>query len=234
MAVYGYCRVSTTKQNIDRQIRNIKDHYPDAYIFQDAYTGKKLHRPNFDKMLKVIKSGDTIIFDSVSRMSRNASEGIALYNELMSKDIELVFLKEPQINTATYKDAKQNALELEMTGDIIDCILKGINEYMKRLADRQIELAFESAQREVDELSQRTKEGLMTAKLNGKEIGIKEGTKLTTKKSIEAKEFIRKYNQAFEGSLNDKDTMALAKEQIGLGGRNSFYKYKRELLEEAE
>ena len=80
---YGYCRVSTKKQNIERQVRNIKQEYKDAVILQEAYTGTKIEgRKEFNKLLRTVKEGDTIIFDSVSRMSRNAEEGYKLYEEL--------------------------------------------------------------------------------------------------------------------------------------------------------
>ena len=63
--IYGACRVSTRKQSIDRQIRNIKDIYPDAVIVKEAYTGRKINRPVFEALLKKVKSGDTIVFDEV-------------------------------------------------------------------------------------------------------------------------------------------------------------------------
>ena len=100
---YGYCRISRKQQSIERQVRNIKEVYPTATIIQEAYTGTKLDRPKFDKLLNTVKQGDTIVFDSVSRMSRNAEEGFKLYKELYNKGIELVFLKEPLINTQVYK-----------------------------------------------------------------------------------------------------------------------------------
>ena len=76
--VYGYCRISTDRQNIniERQIRNILKAYPDAVIKQEVYTGTKTDgRKVFEQLLKIIRSGDTIVFDSVSRMSRNAEAG---------------------------------------------------------------------------------------------------------------------------------------------------------------
>ena len=144
--VYGYCRISTAKQSIERQIRNITSYNNDAIIYQEAYTGTKLYeRKEFDKLLKRVKTGDTIIFDSVSRMSRNADDGIKLYLDLFDRGINLVFLKERHIDTATYKEALSNSIK--MTGDDVDYILKGINEYLKRLATKQIRLAFEQAQK---------------------------------------------------------------------------------------
>ena len=72
--VYGYARISRKEQNIDRQLRNIKAAYPDAIMVQEAYTGTRFDgRVQFEKLLKSVKSGDTIVFDSVSRMSRNAA-----------------------------------------------------------------------------------------------------------------------------------------------------------------
>lgn len=183
---YGYCRVSTQKQNIERQVRNIKNNYDDAVIVQEAYTGTKVEgRKEFNKLLKTVKPGDTIIFDSVSRMSRNAEEGFELYQELFNKGIELIFIKEPHINTETYKKALTNNIKL--TGTNVDFILEGVNKYLLALAKEQIKLAFEQSEKEVKDLQQRTKEGIETARLNGKQIGRQEGTKVTTKKSIEAK-----------------------------------------------
>ena len=80
MQIYGYCRISTPTQNIDRQIRNIKAAFPDAHIVQEVYTGTKYQgRKELDKLLRIVQPGDTIVFDSVSRMSRSADEGCQLY-----------------------------------------------------------------------------------------------------------------------------------------------------------
>ena len=85
-------------------------------------------------------------------------------------------------------------------------------------------MAFEQSEKEVADLHQRTKEGIETARLNGKQIGQPIGTKLTTKKSIISKEQIIKYSKDFEGSLDDSECMKL----IGIA-RGTYYKYKREL-----
>lgn len=225
MCVYGYCRISTKQQSTDRQIRNIKAEYDTVVIVTEAYSGTTINRPEWNKLHKKVKSGDTIVFDSVSRMSRNADEGFALYEELYNKGIELVFLKEPHINTTTYKQALQNNVSL--TGTNVDFILEGVNKYLMALAKEQIRLAFEQSEKEVEDLHQRTREGIATARLNGKQIGQKQGARLTTKKSITAKELIRKHSKDFDGSLSDADCMKL----IGLA-RNTYYKYKREMKTE--
>ena len=97
--IYGYVRVSTDKQNIDRQIRNILAVDASAKIYQEIFTGTKTTgRHEFQKLLNKVQSGDTIIFDSVSRMSRNASEGFELYKKLFADGVNLVFINEPYIN----------------------------------------------------------------------------------------------------------------------------------------
>lgn len=226
MSIYGYCRISTNKQSIERQEINIKNAYKNAVIIKEVYTGTKtVGREKFNNLIRKVKVGDTIVFDSVSRMSRNADEGFNLYQELFNKGIELVFIKEPHINTKTYKKALNT--NITMTGTNIDYILKGVNEYLLSIAKEQIKLAFEQSEKEVKDLRQRTKEGIEIARLNGKQIGQLKGTRLTTKKSIKAKEDIKKYSNNFNGSLKDVDVMKLT----GLA-RNTYYKYKKELIQE--
>lgn len=111
MSVYGYCRISTPQQNIERQVRNISDAYPSAHIVREVYTGTASQgRRELDKLLHVVQAGDTIVFDSVSRMSRSADEGCALYETLYKRGVNLCFLKEPHINTDTYKQALQRQI----------------------------------------------------------------------------------------------------------------------------
>ena len=223
MAVYGYCRISTKQQSIDRQIRNIKAEYPAAVILTEIYTGTKQDRPEWGKLYKKVKDGDTIVFDSVSRMSRDAAEGFQTYEDLYKRNIDLIFLKEPHISTQTYKNALKN--QITMTGTSVDYILDGVNKYLMELAKEQIRLAFSQAQKEVDDLHQRTKEGIETARINGKQIGQKQGIKLITRKSVESKRLIQKHSKDFCGLLNDADCIKL----IGIS-RNTYYKYKKELL----
>lgn len=226
--IYGYVRVSTKTQKIERQIKNITAYAPEVKIYTEKATGTKLDiRKEFKKLLKVVKPGDTIIFDSVSRMSRNAEEGFELYQELYSKGVELIFIKESYINTSTYKQAVSN--NVEMTGTTVDSILKGINEYLMLIAKEQIKIAFEQAEKEVKDLQQRTKEGIAVAKANGKQIGREAGKKVVTDKSIRAKEIILKHSKKFNGTLKDKEVMALAKIS-----KATFYTYVKELIAEHE
>ena len=222
--IYGYARISRPTQNIDRQIRNIQEYDDTAIIFKEAYTGTTQERPQWKRLLSKVKSGDTIIFDSVSRMSRNAEEGFTEYQQLYNDGINLVFLKEHHIDTATFKSALSQ--QIELTGnEIADEYIKATNNVLMILAKQQIRLAFEQAQKEVDDIHSRTSEGLKTAKLNGKRVGRQQGETVTIKKSVAAKQIILKHSIDFGGSLTDKEVMQM----IGGISRNTYYKYKKEL-----
>ena len=224
MSIYGYCRISTPQQNIERQERNIKAAYPDAVLVSEAYTGTKIERPKWSRLLARVVKGDTIVFDSVSRMSRDAADGYAAYEDLYSRGVTLVFLKEPHINTDTYRAAM--SVSLPKTDTKVDILLDAVEQFMLALAKEQIQLAFDQSEKEVKDLHQRTSEGIKTAKLNGKQIGQPKGAKLTTKKSIAAKQIIKQHAKGFGGSLSYPEVIKLA----GIS-RNSYYKYKRELTE---
>ena len=224
--IYGYARVSTVNQKIERQVNNIKSIEPKAIIFSEKKTGTKLEvRKEFNKLLEIVKEGDTIIFDSVSRMSRNAEEGFKVYERLFNKGVELIFIKESYVNTSVYKKALNSNIAL--TGTKVDSILKGVNEYLMLLAKEQIKIAFEQAEKEVNDLHDRISEGMCIAKANGKRIGRQAGDKIKTKKAIESKKIILKHSRKFGGTLKDKEVMSIANIS-----KATFYKFVKELREE--
>ena len=141
MSIYGYCRISTPQQNIERQVRNIAAAYPAAHIVREVYTGTASQgRKELDKLLRCVQPGDTIVFDSVSRMSRSAEEGCALYEALYTRGINLCFLKEPHINTDTYKQALQRqigaapATGSAATDRFVSGVMDALNRYTADLA----------------------------------------------------------------------------------------------------
>lgn len=177
---------------------SIKENYPDARLYQEAYTSTKTEgRKEFNKMLPIVKPGDTIIFDSVSRMSRNADEGIRLYPGLFDKDVNLVFLKEGYINTEVYRASIQQTIAA--TGnEIADIYIETTNKVIKLLAEQKIRKAFEQSEKEVKDLHERTREGIREAKRNGKQVGRAVGAKIITKKSLAAKKLIQEYSKDFK------------------------------------
>lgn len=228
--IYGYCRVSTTHQRIARQVNNILSEYPNAKIVKEFFTGTTQNRPQWEKLISQIKKGDTIIFDSVSRMSRNADEGFKDYKNLYDLGVELIFLNEPLINTKVFESSKTNLLSISVeTGNAaVDEYFKGniqlINNLLMSIAEEQIKTAFIQSEKEVTDLHTRISEGMRESKNNGTKIGLTKGTKLTTKKELHCKEIILKHSKDFKGTLEDPDVIKLC----GCS-KNSYYKYKREL-----
>ena len=223
--IYGYVRISTKKQVITRQIANILKIYPEAKIYQEIFTGVTNNRPEWNKLKKIVKKGDTIIFDSVSRMSRNAMEGIEEYFNFFEKGIELIFLKEQYINTELYKEQLKLNENLSVEDkDLNDTIIKGIREYLIKLAEKQIIIAFNQSEKEVQDLRERTKEALRERKKQGIILGMKKGTTFETKKSKEMKVQIKKLSRHFNGNLKDSEVISLLKLS-----RGTYYKYKKEI-----
>ena len=221
--IYGYARISTKKQSIDRQITNIKKEYSDAEIYSEAYTGTKTDRPEWGKLLKVVKTGDTIVFDSVSRMSRNAEEGVKQYFELYERGVVLVFLKEGYINTEVFESTSKQMIPA--TGnDIADIYIEATNKVIKLLAEKQIAKAFEQAQKEVDDLHVRTSEGMKARHASEKISRARTGNTYVTAKSKEMKGKIKKMAKCYDGTMTDKEVM----ETLKLA-KNTYYKYKREI-----
>ena len=239
--IYGYSRISTKRQSLQRQIDNIKKYGEekniDIDIYEEIFTGTKTEeRKVYQNLKKRLKAGDTLIFDSVSRMSRNAEEGVQEYFELMEKGIKLIFLKERYIDTDVYKEQLERNDNIQVNDtDLNETIMRGIREYLKRLAIKQIRIAFEQSEKEVLDLKVRTKEALKKRTLeelrkidiNAENIlGRKRGTKIETKKSKEMKEKIKKLSKSFGGSLKDIEVIEILKIN-----RNTYFKYKKELKE---
>lgn len=236
MKLYAYTRVSTQRQSSKRQIDNIttanNGAYAGALFFSDKFTGNTLDRPEWNRLYRQLKAGDTIVFDSVSRLSRDAEDGAALYEELYNKGINLIFLNEPHCNTDCYRQAA--ASTIPPTGyEIADIYIEATNKVLMLLARNQIALAFEQAEKERLDICNRVKDGMKAAREDAarhgveKVYGLPPGTKLTTKKSIAAKKIIEKYSKDFSGTLDDSAVIKLC----GVS-RNTFYRYKRQLKEE--
>lgn len=254
MKEYGYARTSTPKQKLERQIYNIKEQHPTATIFSEAYTGTKIDRPEFSKLLKIVNAGDTIVFDEVSRMSRNAQDGFKLYQELYSKGVNLVFLKEHYLDTEVFdkalKKAQEEQTKVDTGNKANDAFMNGILELFTKwqmdIARQQIEIAFNQSQAEVDHLHQRTADGIARARANGKQIGRNTGDSPTLQKEAPAKAIIRQYSKDFDGSNSDSEVMAIlatktyshttqngqtTQKPLKLA-RNTYYKYKAEMKAE--
>ena len=100
--IYGYARVSTADQNLDRQ-KDALNKYGIDRLYCEKMSGTKKNRPELDAMLRELRDGDTVVIESLSRLGRsvkNLAELIELFNE---KNVRLVSLKET-IDTTSSTD----------------------------------------------------------------------------------------------------------------------------------
>ena len=124
--IYGYARVSTADQNLDRQTDALKNYKVDK-IFCEKISGTKKNRPELDKLLLEISSGDTIVIESLSRLGRsvkNLAELMEFFNE---NNIRLVSLKETIDTTSS-------------TGRLLFTIISSLSQFERDvLAERTSE-----------------------------------------------------------------------------------------------
>ena len=97
--IFGYARVSTEQQNLDRQLDALKKYGVDM-IYNEKMTGMKRDRPELAKLIDRITEGDTVVIESLSRLGRSTKDLIELTELFQSKGVHLVSLKE-QIDTST-------------------------------------------------------------------------------------------------------------------------------------
>ena len=97
--VFGYARVSTEQQNLDRQLDALKKYGCDM-IYNEKMTGTKKDRPELTKLLERMTEGDTVVIESLSRLGRSTKDLIELTELFQSKGVHLVSLKE-SIDTST-------------------------------------------------------------------------------------------------------------------------------------
>ena len=152
--------------------------YPTAQFWREHYTGVTMQRPVWEKLMKQLEKGDVLVCDSVSRFSRNATEGYSWYKSLYEKGIEIVFLNEPTISTSVFDRLKSNLINIDIkTGNsAVDTYFKGnvelINNFLMMLAEEQIKVAFEQSEKEVLDLHKRvtcsTREEMRRGKYCGK------------------------------------------------------------------
>ncbi|WP_164173162.1 recombinase family protein [Ruminococcus flavefaciens] len=228
--VYGYCCISTKKQSMDRQIKNIKEAFSKAEIIKETCSGASLNRPEWEKLFRRLENNDVIVFDSVSKMGIDAAEAFVLYKELVCKNIRLVFIRERYLDTESYREALNGIISLSLSpeeqaaNNLLKGVMSAVDHFIMNKIEQDIYKAYAQSEKKIKELSRRTSEGIEAARSSGKQIGTVKGAVHETKKSKAVKPLIIKLSKDFEGELSDKECMKL----IGLSN-NTYYKYKREL-----
>ena len=122
----GYARVSTQDQNLDRQLDNLRAAGCER-IFNEKMTGTKSDRPELKTMLLTLRSGDILVIDSFSRLSRSTKDLLDLVERLTSMGVHLVSLKE-NLDTTT------------ATGKLMLTMLSALSQFERDLiAERTVD-----------------------------------------------------------------------------------------------
>ena len=122
----GYARVSTQDQNLDRQLDNLRAAGCER-IFNEKMTGTKSDRPELRTMLLTLRSGDILVIDSFSRLSRSTKDLLDLVEKLTAMGVHLVSLKE-NLDTTT------------ATGKLMLTMLSALSQFERDLiAERTVD-----------------------------------------------------------------------------------------------
>ena len=120
---FGYARVSTEAQNLNRQLDALEKYGVDK-IYNEKMTGTKRDRPELEKMLERMTEGDTVVIESLSRLGRSTKDLIELVELFEKRGVHLVSLKE-QIDTTT------------STGKLLFTLMSAISQFERDvIADR--------------------------------------------------------------------------------------------------
>ncbi len=178
---FGYIRVSSKDQNEARQIRTMQEQgIEERDIFMDKQSGKNFERPQYQALKEYIREGDTIVFDSITRMGRNMDETLKEYNWFIEHGVNLEFIKEPMINTSSRAE---------------DVVLRAVQQAVLVILS-----AF--AQKEREDIKVRQEEGIQAALQNGVKFG--------RPKAAVTDEFIQAYTQWKAGEITATKAMEQA------------------------
>ena len=149
--IYGYARVSTILQNVDRQVEELTKYGVNKKnLFVDKISGKNFERESYKKLMKKIKKGDLLVIKSLDRLGRNYEMIINEWKRItLTLGIDIYVLDMPILDTRE----QENGLVRKFITDIVLQVLSFV------------------AENERLNISQRTKEGLNVAKLKGKKLG---------------------------------------------------------------
>lgn len=148
---YGYVRVSTKEQNIDRQLVDMyAQGLNDKTIFVDKQSGKDFERDEYQKLKKKLKSGDLLIIKSIDRLGRNYDMIIDEWRTLVNDmNVDIQVLDMPLLDTRT----------------------EGKNLVGKFISDIVLQILSFVAENERENIKKRQAEGIRIAKEKGKHLG---------------------------------------------------------------
>jgi DNA invertase Pin-like site-specific DNA recombinase len=152
MKKYGYIRVSTTDQNVERQLQSLLEKgIPEENIYIDKISGKSMDRPKYNELKQIAKSGDVIYFHELDRFARNFDEGKQEVDYYQSQNIQLIFLDMEFLNA------------FQETDDVI----------LRAMGYGQVLMYLAIAHKEREKIRKRQEEGIKIAKKSGVKFGRK-------------------------------------------------------------
>ena len=148
---YGYVRVSTKEQNIDRQMSALSiENIPKQHIFIDRASGKDFDRVEYKKLLAILQEGNDLIIKSIDRLGRNYDDILEQWQFITKvKKVHIMVLDFPLLNTRNNTDT--------ITGKLISDLVLQVLSYVSQMEREQIK--------------QRQMEGIREAKKRGKRFG---------------------------------------------------------------
>lgn len=142
--IIGYARVSTKDQNLERQLKKLKENNCDV-IFQEKLTGKNTDRIQYKAMMEAVREGDVIVIADLTRIARSTADLFKIAEELKKKGVALKSIKESWLNTA----------DDSATAELMFTIMSGLAQFERKL------------------MLERQAEGIEIAKTNGVKFGVK-------------------------------------------------------------
>jgi DNA invertase Pin-like site-specific DNA recombinase len=203
---YGYHRVSTKEQHLDRGVEGIKEfckerNYPLERVYVDKITGKSFDRPRYTVLKEdVLRNGDTVIFYELDRAGRNKADIAAELLHFNNNNIRVMFLDIPTttIDYSAYSD------------ELSRVIMETVNNIL-------IEICAMNAQTEIERKRKRCDEGRAAMKARG------EWYKYGRPRNMDMTEFTKQYSRVASGEIG---SLALMRE-LGLK-RDTYFRYVRE------
>ena len=224
---FGYCSSGCTIPQFEKQINMINTAHPNAIIIKELYSKTMTDRTELKKLLFQLESGDTLIVSSMDRLSREPEKLLEYYRELAEKGVNLIFLRQPYMNTEVFMPAYRDLLN-RIPASEHDLVRGSLYRVLAVQITRVLEKNWEDLQMQRSHM----RESFEKAKKEKDQNGKARSKRYESRKSFMVKELIRKYNQNYEGGMNDVQTMEQIRNDMGTISRNTYYKYKKELSED--
>ncbi|WP_242322124.1 recombinase family protein [Bacillus cereus group sp. BfR-BA-01393] len=200
----GYIRVSAKDQNIERQLKKMKDlQIEDRFIFIDKESGKNFDRPNFKAMKEIIREGDLVYIDSLDRLGRNY-DGVIAEWKCITRELKADIVV---LDNETLFDSRK---------------FKDMGDMGKLMEDQFLSLLSYVAEQERNKIRQRQAEGIAAAKERGQKLG---------RPTLELKTLSKEQRKTIEENYSNwKDKVITGVEFMNMIGlkKTNFYKIIKE------